>query len=179
MNLVELDTPHLAALQTFFDGLPERDLTFVREDVRDPDVLHSWVRTPRGGRRWIALDGDEVIGFVALLPLVGWSNHVGELRLVVAASRRGQGVGTRLAQRALHTAPSMGLVKVVVEVVAEQEGTIAMFTALGFDGEALLRDHIRDRTGRLQDLVVLAHMVDETWSAMAVSGVEEAVTAQR
>ena len=48
-----------------------------------------------------------------------------------------------------------------------------MFTALGFTGEALLRDHIRDRDGRLSgDLVVLAHYVEETWAAMATVGLQ-------
>ena len=36
-----------------------------------------------------------------------------------------------------------GLTKVVVEVVVEQESTIALFTRLGFRAEALLADHRR------------------------------------
>ena len=50
----------------------------------------------------------------------------------------------------------------MVELPVEQEPAIAMFSGLGFTGEALLRDHIRDRNGQLGDLVMLAHLVDET-----------------
>jgi hypothetical protein len=50
---------------------------------------------------------------------------------------------------------------------------MAMFLALGFGGEALLRDHIRDRTGQLHDLVVLAHFVDDNWAAMDAVGLAE------
>jgi hypothetical protein len=37
----------------------------------------------------------------------------------------------------------------------------------------LLRDHIRDRSGQLRDLMVLAHHVGETWSGMATVGVDQ------
>ena len=47
-----------------------------------------------------------------------------------------------------------------------------MFTDLGFRGEALLRDHIRDREGELRDLLVLAHDAGDEWSSMASVGLE-------
>ena len=46
-----------------------------------------------------------------------------------------------------------------------------MFNSLGFTGEALLRDHIRDRQGNLRDLIMLAHFVDATWASMSTIGV--------
>ena len=46
----------------------------------------------------------------------------------------------------------MGMTKLVVEVVAEQEATVAMFTALGFEAEGLLKDHVRSRAGEVHDL---------------------------
>ena len=42
-----------------------------------------------------------------------------------------------------------------------QEPTIAMFRSLGFDPEALLSDHVRDRAGDMRDLLVLSHSVHE------------------
>ena len=46
---------------------------------------------------------------------------------------------------------------------------------LGFGGEALLRDYVRDRSGELRDLILLAHSVDDRSSAMATLGIDEAV----
>ena len=40
-----------------------------------------------------------------------------------------------------------------------------MFRALGFDPEALLTDHVRDRSGALRDLMILAQSVEAQWSA--------------
>lgn len=175
MTTTELTAEHVPALQRFFETLPEGDTTFIKEDL-SPEVLGTWTDPGRRGNRWLEVDEQgRVLGFVALLPLRGWSSHVGELRLVVHPDARGQGVGRRLAQLALREATGMALTKLIVEVVAAQQGLIAMFNALGFSAEALLEDHIRDRTGQLQDIVLLAHTVDENWSAMAVTGVDAAL----
>jgi ribosomal protein S18 acetylase RimI-like enzyme len=174
MNSGELDDSHVDALAAFFARLPESDITFIKEDL-SATSLQSWVSPGRSGHRWVATDDLCVVGFVALLPLSGWSSHVGDLRLVVDPDQRGRGIGRRLAQLALREAVSMGLRKVTVEVIAAQEGTIAMFNNLGFNGEALLEDHIRDRKGEFQDLVLLSHRVDESWAAMITAGIDEAL----
>ena len=175
MKVEELSEANLPALQAFFRGLPDGDVTFIKEDL-SPATLQSWVQAERRGRRWVGLDDDgSLAGFVAILPLTGWSSHVGELRLVVDPGHRGRGVGRDLASHALDEAVRMGLAKVVVEVVAVQQGTVAMFTNLGFTAEAVLDDHIRDRDGELRDLMLLAHKVDDSWSAMSTVGVEEAL----
>lgn len=173
MEVVELGPGHAEALQRFFAGLPEGDLTFIEEEVTDPAVVRSWAEGAGGGRRFVALDGGEVAGYVAVRRLPGWSSHVGEVRLVVSPDRRGSGLGRTLARQALVAAVGDGLAKLVVEVVAEQGAALALFSGLGFTGEALLRDHVRDREGTLRDLMVLAHHVDDTWSGMATVGLDE------
>jgi ribosomal protein S18 acetylase RimI-like enzyme len=110
-----------------------------------------------------------------VIPLVGWSRHVGSLRLVVDPQCRGKGIGRALARHGLVTGLEMGLTKIVVEVVAHAAPAIGMFEAIGFEPEALLRDHVRDKSGELRDLVVLAHLVEGTWSGMATAGIAEDV----
>ena len=171
MTIAALEPGHLDALRRFLEELPEGDRTFIKEDLTDPACAASWVRGEGRARRWAALDADnEVLSVVFLAPLTDWSSHVGEIRLVVAGAARGQGVGRVLARHAVVAAAEAGLAKLVVEVVAEQEPAVRMFTELGFVGEALLRDHIRDRSGALRDLLVLAHYADDNWSAMASVG---------
>jgi ribosomal protein S18 acetylase RimI-like enzyme len=176
LSLLELTPDRVDGLAEFFGALPEGDLTFVKEPLTDRDVVAGWAGDGEAGvaaRRWVACDGEDVVGYVAVLPLTGWSSHVGELRLVVAPAARGQGVGATLAEHALRQAVEMGLTKLVVEVVAVQEGAIAMFNALGFRAEALLADHIRDGRGELQDLVVLAHDVTAAASALETLGADD------
>jgi ribosomal protein S18 acetylase RimI-like enzyme len=160
-------------LVAFFERIPAAERTFFKEAVLDRAAVESW--GTGGGRRALACDGGEVVGYVAVVPLGGWSDHVGELRLVVDPARRGQGVGRTLARWALLQAIDCALAKLYVEVVAEQEGAVAMFTALGFQAEGLLRDHVRDRDGQLRDLILLAHPIDDQWAAMATAGIEDAL----
>jgi ribosomal protein S18 acetylase RimI-like enzyme len=184
MPVVPLGPERCDALLAFFEGLPEGDRTFIKEEVTDPDTVRSWAGDTGPGGRWVAVDdgaggdgGDEVTGYLAVRPLPGWSDHVGELRLVVAPSRRGSGLGRELARRGLVEAVSSGLSKIVVEVVAEQGPALALFTDLGFTGEALLRDQIRDRSGELRDLMVLAHHVSDTWAGMDTVGIADELDA--
>jgi len=161
-------SPELAApLEAFFARVPESDHNSFAEDVLSPGVVQVWLGDTRS-RRACAVEGDRVVGYVAVLPLVGWSSHVGSLRVVVDPEARGKGVGRELARAGLLASLEMGLTKTVVEVVV-------MFEALGFEPEALLRDHVRDKVGALRDLVVLAHEVEDTWSAMQTAGFEDAL----
>ena len=172
-EIVPLDASRLAALHGFLDRLPEYDRTFIKEDVHNHAVAERWVYDPGSARHWVAVRESAVCGLVLVVPLAGWSAHVGELRLVVDPELRGRGLGTAMARHALRSAAEMGLSKLVVEVVAEQQGAVSMFDALGFRGEALLSAYIRDRTGQLRDLLVLAHDVGEEWAAIASLGVPD------
>jgi RimJ/RimL family protein N-acetyltransferase len=171
VSITELQPTHVDALTRFFQELPDGDVTFIKEDVTDPDTVRYW--TQGSASRWVAMDGDTVTGYVAIIRLSGWSDHVGELRLVVHPTHRGTGLGGELARHGLSRALEAGLSKLVVELVADQEHALEMFLKIGFTGEALLRDHIRDRDGGLRDLVVLAHHVDANWEAMTAVGLAD------
>jgi hypothetical protein len=75
-----------------------------------------------------------------------------------------------LARVGLAEGVRMGMRKIVVEVAADRDSDIGMFTAIGFTAEALLTDHIRDHDGQLHDLVVLAHSVADVSGAMDALG---------
>ena len=173
MTIRDLTPADVDGLAAFFGALSEEDLTFIREDVHNLAVIVQLPHTP--GPRWIAVGGPDITAYAAVEQLPGWSDHVGELRLVVHPARLRAGLGRTLAQHALAAALRAGMRKVVVELAADQERVMAMFSGLGFTGEALLHDHIRDRQGDNSDLVVLAHHVDEQWFALHAVGLPEAL----
>jgi L-amino acid N-acyltransferase YncA len=161
-------------LRTFFSTVPEEDRTFFREDVLAPGTTERWASDERA-TRLVALDGDAVAAYAAVLPGLEWSRHVGEIRLVVGPEHRRRGLGRTMARAAVTEAVGMGLTKLVVEVVADQDATVAMFAAMGFEAEGLLREHVRSRTGEVRDLLVLAHFVDALWSTMHATGIDDAI----
>jgi L-amino acid N-acyltransferase YncA len=169
MEIRHLTDDDGAAVERFIHRIPEGDRTFFKEDVGDPRVIDAWKRP--GAARALAVDDREVIGYAAVVPLHGWSNHVGEVRVIVDPGRRGRGVGRALARQAVVDALRLGLTKMIVEVTADQDATVAMFRSLGFDPEALLVDHVRDKAGELHDLLILAHSVEGASAALRVSGV--------
>jgi L-amino acid N-acyltransferase YncA len=171
MDIRQLEHGDRDALERFLRRVPEGDRTFFKEDVDDPAVVDAWVRP--GTARVLAVDDGEVLGYLALVPLYGWSSHVGEVRVIVDPGRRGRGVGRALARRGVLEALELELTKIVVEVVSDQESTILMFRSLGFEPEALMLDHVRDRSGNLRDLLVLAHSVEEQLAALEMAGIAD------
>ena len=171
MEIRPLEQRDQVALREFLRRIPEGDRTFFNEPVDDDAVLASWFAGD--GARWLALADGEMLGYVAILPLQAWSSHVGEIRLIVDPAHRGEGVGTALARHAILEALRSGLSKLVVEVLANQEFTIEMFSALGFDPEALLTGQVRDRGGELLDLMILAHTAGDAAAAIVAAGLAD------
>jgi len=162
-----------AALRAFFQAIPEEDRGFFKEDLDEPAVLRRWIDDARGVRI-VACDEGRVAGVAAVWPGIGRSAHVGDLRLVVARERRRQGVGQLLARHALADALREGMWKITVEVVAQEQGTIDMFMALGFVAEALLRDQLALSDGERQDVVLLSHFADEAGQDVLLAAPDEA-----
>ena len=174
MQLREITGHDAPAVQEFFTDLTDEARTFFWDDVTDPAVARRWISDPRR-HATCALDGDRIAAFAALVPLTNWSSHVAELVLVVASWARRQGHGRALAQAMLIGALHGGFTKVTVQVAADQPGALAMFQAIGFEGEALLRDHLRTpETGQMRDLIILSHHVEETYSTMLAAGLHTA-----
>jgi ribosomal protein S18 acetylase RimI-like enzyme len=174
IEISPLQSGDVDGVWTFFRRMQEQDRTFVKEPVDGPETVRRWVDAT-DATRLVAKSSDRVVGYVAVLSGIGWSSHVGELRLVVDADERRQGIGHRLARHGLAAAIEAGLTKVVVEVAATQDSAIALFTNLGFHAEALLEDHVRDRNGVFSDLIVLAIRVDDDWDLVNTVGLSEAL----
>lgn len=173
MDLRVIEPPDLEALQDFFRRIPEGDRTFFNEDVLDPEVVGSFMTPRNGDDRAILIDETgAIIGWLALFGGVGWSSHVARLVVIVDPGNRGAGIGKRLAREGLTRGLKGGYSKLVVEIVADERPAIGMFQAIGFEIEALLRDHVRDQAGTVRDLVVLAHHAEKEWSEMQVLGLQ-------
>jgi RimJ/RimL family protein N-acetyltransferase len=143
------------AVAAFASRIPERDRGFLDRFLLYDVAVASWTQaTP--AKRIVALNGGDVVGLVTVEPQRGWMAHVGDFRVVVQPSARGTGLGAELIERGTELAKSLGLGKLSVEVMSSNDGALALFERHGFEREAVLRRHVRDGDGALQDLVVLA-----------------------
>ena len=162
------------AFAQFVAQIPEGERRFFKEPVHDAAELLSGAEP--GARRLVAVEpGGVIVGAAGAFPAAGWSSHVAELRVLVAAAHRRHGVGRALARAALAEALKLGCTHTYVEVVAEQEGLVGMFQDMGFEPEALLTDFVRDGEGNYHDLLLLTHRVNDQWSRNQLLGLDEVV----
>lgn len=150
------------AVLAFARQLPSHDLMFLRRDITRDEGIDAWVAEINEGEATtiLAVDGETVLGYATVhRSLIPWSMHVAELRVLIAASMRGHGLGRILTQEAFNLALARGLEKMMAQMTLDQKGAISTFESLGFRPEALLRDHVKDREGNRHDLLVLSHDV--------------------
>ncbi|MDE2365090.1 MAG: GNAT family N-acetyltransferase [Hyphomicrobiales bacterium] len=165
------------AVLTFARGLPDHDLLFLPRDISEAKVLKAWIREIESGamQSLVAVRDGAIVGCGALArDELSWSPHVGELRVLIDPKMRGQGVGRALTQEMFALAIESGLEKIVAQMTVDQTAAISVFEGLGFRAEALLRGHVRDRSGKRHDIVVLGHDAAEVMARMKAFGVVDA-----
>ena len=161
------------ALLNFYQSLPPEDLLYLREDVTRPATMDRWVDGLESGQVWhlLASYRGRIIADGELdYPYYGWSQHVGELRIVVDRSFRGSGLSRLVMTELLALAMEEGLHKVIVQMTVDQHAAIQMCSRLGFKQEAILTDHVQDQHGEIRDLIIMAYFLrdmfgqwDQNW----------------
>jgi RimJ/RimL family protein N-acetyltransferase len=166
-----------ASVLAFAGQVPAHDLLFLRRDITQPKVVSAWVRDIEAGdiTSLLALDGQDILGCTAVVcDQKSWSPHVGDVRVLLSPAMRAQGLGRVLIQECFLIALGLGLEKVTAQMTADQVGAIGVFESMGFTPEALLRDHVRDRSGVKHDVVILGHDVAAFQARMHAYGLLEA-----
>jgi RimJ/RimL family protein N-acetyltransferase len=157
------------ALVRFYRQLPEEDRLLLKDDVTTADWAEGFLKRVENREviSLIAKDGAEVVGEASLYrTLRGWTRHVGEIRVAVAAGCRRKGLATALAGALVNIATDQGIEKIIVQVVDNQLSARRTFEKLGFHREAVLQHHVMDVAGMKRDLIVLANDVSQIWAAM-------------
>lgn len=165
------------AMLAFARAIPEHDLLFLRRDITEDTAIDEWLADIAGGfvTTLLAEAGGKVVGYATIHKnRLRWEAHVAELRIMIAESMRGKGLGRILTQEAFAIALTQGIEKMVAQMTLDQKGAIATFEGIGFRPEALLRDHVKDRQGAKHDLLVLSHEVAQFEAQHNAYGVSEA-----
>ena len=103
------------------------------------------------------LDG-QLVGMAGLHVKRGKMRHGGELGIAVAERFQGRGIGRQLMQALLDLADNyLGLVRVELEVNADNARAIALYESLGFEREGCRRKAIF-RRGRYLDLLIMGRL---------------------
>ena len=142
----------------FFQRLDEKDILFLRSDVRDPKVIDHWVNNIDYSKVFplLAEVQGRIVGDATLhMRKLGWKRHLGNVRVVVAKDYQGKGLGSLLINELVELAGEFGLEKLVAEIHLQAQGAMAAFKRAGFSVKAVFEDLVKDPTGRNSDLVVM------------------------
>ena len=150
------DSDRDAVLQ-FARGLPDDDLLFLQANITEPSTVDAWLADIRNGTTTtvLAFSNGAIIGDGSLHHhRAQWTRHIGEIRLLIGAGGRGQGLGRILADEIYAIANILGLRMLTAQMTFDQQAAISIFRRLGFQREAVLTDYVMDAEGNARDLLV-------------------------
>jgi RimJ/RimL family protein N-acetyltransferase len=155
-KLVEDDLPALLAFGT---ALPKDDWLYLDIDLHTEATIVRLINAveARNWRQFVAVIGDEIVGYASVRQLPGWKRHVGDIALVVRANNRRRGIGTALTEAAIDAGRELSLRKLIVEIVEEHYGAQHIFVRLGFRCEGLLDNYAIDYLDRPRNLMLLSY----------------------
>ena len=153
-------------LLNFFCTIGPEERHYLKEDVTNPNVIRRWAETLNYDHviPMLAVYDGKIIGDATLhRTRFGWSQHVGEIRLVTHPAYRRKGLGSLLAREIFFLALKLKLDKVVAQMMEEQQSAVQVFSRLGFQQEAVLKDYVTDIQGEKHDLIIMSQSIVEFW----------------
>jgi L-amino acid N-acyltransferase YncA len=145
------------AVLAFARELPSDDLLFLQTNITQPTVVDAWLADIRSGTTTtiLAFNNGTVIGDGSVHHhRAQWTRHIGEIRLLIGAGGRGQGLGRILAEEIHSLSGILGLRMLTAQMTFDQQAAISIFRRLGFQREAVLTDYVMDAEGNCRDLLV-------------------------
>jgi RimJ/RimL family protein N-acetyltransferase len=132
-------------------------------DVADERRYLRAIRRYPNAAVFVAEDGGVIVGRLSIArdqhPA---SRHVADLGLMVAASHRRQGIGTRLLEAALDWARHSGVRKIELHVFPWNTGAIALYERFGFVQEGYRKEHYRRGDGYVDAILMAFSISDKT-----------------
>jgi L-amino acid N-acyltransferase YncA len=145
------------AVETIYaEGIATRDATF---ETSTP----TWEEFDAGRHpehRFVAVDGDRVVGWAALSPTSSRACYAGvaEHSVYVTEGARGRGVGLALMSALLESADSGGIWTIQTSVFPENEASLALHERVGFRVVGR-RERIAELDGVWRDTILLERRV--------------------
>lgn len=155
----KLEKTDQADLMAFFSQVSEQDAAKLRHNVRDPEVIASWVRT-LDYRRVLPVVAfnepmDHIIAVATMHFMTGVHRHIAEVRIVVGKDYRKLGLGSALIKELIDAGNRLGIHYLRAEILAESELAIKAFRQLGFEVKCTLENYFMNREGETRDVVLM------------------------
>jgi phosphinothricin acetyltransferase len=153
LSLKALEGEHWPEVARIYaDGIATGNATF--ETV--VPSWQEWNETHLPSHRFVAVESDEVLGWIALAPVSSRCCYrgVAEVSAYVRRESRGRGVGAALLERLIGAAERAGIWTLETGVFPENEASLALLKRFGFR-EVGVRERIGQLDGAWRDVVFL------------------------
>ncbi len=145
------------ALIALFEPIAGADASFMRNDVRNREVVASWVDKIdyKTILPLVAVVNDRIVGDATLHFRSGPGRHIADVRIFLSKEFRRCGLGSAMLRALIDVARKCGLQQLVAEIVADQVKVINAFKQLGFELRATYPDYFMMPDGETHDVAVL------------------------
>ena len=122
----------------------------------DVPSWEAWDAAHLPAHRFVAIDGDRVVGWIAL---TAYSDRccyggVADLSVYVDSAARGRGIGRRLLERVIASSEQGGIWTLQAGVMAENAASLALHQNCGFRIVGV-RERVGQRDGKWRDVVLI------------------------
>ena len=144
------DWPSVARI--YAEGIATRDATF---ETTVP-AWADWDAAHTGEHRWVGVDGDDVLGWVACSRVSSRCVYAGvlELSVYVAEAARGRGVGSALLAALVRSTEAAGVWTLETGIFPENTASLALHARHGFRVIGT-RERVGQMDGTWRDVVLL------------------------
>ena len=159
IRVVPIAEEHIDRFWSLVDGVARERRFLAAVEAFPLEVTRHFVRGNLARRhpQWVAVDGEEVVGWCDIVPANPFPGfgHSGRLGMGVRASHRGRGIGRQLLASGLASVSAAGFRRVELEVFSSNSAAVSLYRKAGFVTEGIKRS-ARDLDGRVEDLIQMA-----------------------
>jgi L-amino acid N-acyltransferase YncA len=159
MNILEMRPEHWPAVAAIYEaGIATGNATF---ETSAP-IWESWSAAHRPDLRFVAFDGDEVVGWAAASNVSDRCCYEGvvEHSVYVAPDRQGSGIGAALLDALIDAAETAGVWTIQTGIFPENTASLALHERCGFRTVGT-RKPLGKLGERWRDVVLIERRSDE------------------